>query len=210
MTKLDDDFPIRGWSRDTSIVFRKTREEWGGLSNMAAGFPIEVNDVEWSTSEALYQALRFPDHPEVQEMIRAEKGPMSAKMKSKPFRAECSRRDWDDIRIDVMYWCLQSKLVANEESFGALLRSTGKLDVVEDSSKDRFWGAVAANEERLEGRNVLGVLIMRLRRDYLLGDALWQSDRIAVPGPPFGRAIIGGKELSAGSIRALSRKDTLF
>jgi len=37
-----------------SAVFCKTKERFGGLSNMAAGFPLLVCGVECRTSEALY------------------------------------------------------------------------------------------------------------------------------------------------------------
>jgi ribA/ribD-fused uncharacterized protein len=151
------------------VSFRKTSEEWGGFSNMAAGFPIVVNNVEWRTSEALYQALRFPDFPEVQELIRTEKSPMSAKMVSKPHRHQSSRKDWDVVRIDLMYWCLRVKLTCNFNKFGELLRKSRNAEIVENSSKDRFWGAVPVNDDYLQGQNVLGVLITKLRQEWVIG-----------------------------------------
>lgn len=163
------DFPIRSWDVHSSVTFRKTSEEWGGFSNMAAGFPIVINDVEWRTSEALYQALRFPDFPEVQDLIRAEKSPMAAKMVSKPHRLQSSRKDWDDVRIDLMYWSLRVKLVCNFQRFGDLLRKSRNAEIVENSSKDRFWGAVPVNEDYLQGQNVLGVLIAKLRQEWVMG-----------------------------------------
>jgi len=69
------------------ISFRKTREEWGGLSNMCAGYPIEIQGIEIRTSEALYQSLKFPDHAFIQREILKQKSPMSAKMKAKKHRA---------------------------------------------------------------------------------------------------------------------------
>lgn len=207
---VQDDYPMRNWNRDTSIVFRKTREEWGWLSNMAAGFPIEIAGTVWSTSEALYQALRFPDHPEVQELILNEKSPMAAKMKSKPHRADSSRADWDDVRVEVMYWCLQAKLVANPNTFGDQLTSTKKLDIVEDSSKDRFWGAVAEDDERLAGRNVLGSLLMKLRREYVVGDELWATGTLAVPEPKFGHCRLMGRLVTPDQVGPVQSRDTLF
>lgn len=65
------------------MFFRKTKEEYGGLSNMAAGFPIELNGVRILSSEALYQAMRFPNHPDYQKEIIQQRSPMTAKMISK-------------------------------------------------------------------------------------------------------------------------------
>lgn len=84
---------VRTYSRKDSAIFRKTAERFGGLSNMAAGFPLRVNGVYIRTSEALYQACRFPHLPDVQRLIIAEASPMTAKMKSKPHRKN-SRPDW--------------------------------------------------------------------------------------------------------------------
>jgi hypothetical protein len=41
------------YRRAQCVVFRKTNERWGGLSNMAAGFPLWVNGIDIRTSEAI-------------------------------------------------------------------------------------------------------------------------------------------------------------
>lgn len=84
---------VRIYDPAGSAVFLKTRERFGGLSNMAAGFPLVVNGVPIRTSEALYQACRFPLKPEVQKLIIAERSPMTAKMRGKPYR-NFTRPDW--------------------------------------------------------------------------------------------------------------------
>ena len=161
------DYPLRSWEVWTSVTFRKTGEEWGGFSNMCAGFPIIVNGTRWANSEALYQAMRFPDFPDVQEMIRKEKSPMAAKMKSKPFRKEKSRADWEEVRIDAMWWSLVAKYSSNPIKFGNLLRESKSSDIVEHSHRDRFWGAVSVSDDYLYGQNVLGLLLTRLRRTVI-------------------------------------------
>jgi hypothetical protein len=50
---------------------------------MAAGFPLMVNDIAIRTSEALYQASRFPHRPDVQHEIIAQASPLVVKMKSR-------------------------------------------------------------------------------------------------------------------------------
>jgi len=152
----------RTYSRGECISFRKTDERFGGLSNMAPGFPLEVNGVRIRTAEALYQACRFPHLPKVQRLIIDEGSPMTAKMKSKPYRKD-SRPDWDAVRVRVMRWCLRVKLAQNWEKFGNLLLATGDRAIVEDSRKDDFWGAKPADDGMLIGENVLGRLLMELR-----------------------------------------------
>jgi ribA/ribD-fused uncharacterized protein len=148
-------------------AFRKTAEEFGGLSNMCGGFPLKINGIEILTSEALYQACRFPENPEIQEIILKEKSPITAKMKSKPHR-HLTRKDWDSKRATIMYWCLQVKLAQNFIKFGSLLETTYGKDIVEESSKDAYWGAIKSkeNETLLVGTNALGRLLMQLRKNY--------------------------------------------
>jgi ribA/ribD-fused uncharacterized protein len=153
---------FRTYPKTKSVSFRKTTEEFGGLSNMAPGFPLYVAGLRIRTAEALYQACRFPHMPDVQKLIMNESSPMTAKMRSKPYR-EQSRPDWDDVRIPIMKWCLRVKLAQNWSSFGKLLRETGSKPIVEDSRKDDFWGAKVGGDGELHGRNVLGRLLMELR-----------------------------------------------
>jgi type I restriction enzyme S subunit len=153
---------IRRYARSDCAVFHKTKEALGGLSNMAAGFPLEVEGVPIRTSEALYQACRFPHKPELQYLIIGERSPIAAKMRGKPFRHE-TRADWNEVRVAVMRWCLRVKLLQNWPKFSQLLAETGDRPIVEQSRKDRFWGAVPIDSDVLEGQNVLGRLLMELR-----------------------------------------------
>ena len=153
---------IRHYRRSEAVIFLKTREEFGGLSNMAAGFPLRVNGTQIRTSEALYQMCRFPHLPDVQRDILEQRSPMTAKMKSKPHRAD-SRPDWDQVRIRVMRWCLRVKLAQHWETFASLLESTGDRPIVEESRRDDFWGAKPTGDHLLVGMNILGRLLMELR-----------------------------------------------
>ena len=153
---------IREYDRAYSAVFLKTKERYGALSNMAGGFPLRVNGVDIRTSEALYQACRFPHLPKIQDKIIAERSPMTAKMKSKPHRQN-SRSDWDAVRVKIMRWCLQVKLAQNWNGFSDALLETGDLPIVEHSRRDDFWGAKPVDDTTLVGVNALGRLLMELR-----------------------------------------------
>ena len=152
----------RTYDRAASIVFLKTREAFGGLSNMAGGFPLCVNGIHIRTSEALYQVCRFPHLPAVQRTIIEQRSPMTAKMKSKKHQRQ-SRQDWDLVRVKIMRWCLQVKLIQNWGAFGTLLLATGDQPIVEQSRKDGFWGAEPVDKRTLVGVNALGRLLMELR-----------------------------------------------
>lgn len=155
------------YDAEQSCIFRKTKEQFGGLSNMASGFPLRINNIIIPSSEALYQACRFPNLPDVQSRILNQRSPMTAKMVGKPFR-EDTRADWDDVRIKIMRWCLKVKLAQNYFEFGKLLESTFDKQIVEDSSKDDFWGALRdkSDSNKLIGVNALGRLLMEIRHFY--------------------------------------------
>lgn len=145
------------------MVIHRTKDEFGGLSNMAGGYPLFVNGVRIATAEALYQACRFPHLSRVQQLIIGQVSPMTAKMQSKAYRTD-TRDDWDLIRFKIMRWCLRVKLAQNFEEFGRLLMATGNLQIVEQSRKDDYWGAKLSDDgENLVGENVLGRLLMELR-----------------------------------------------
>jgi ribA/ribD-fused uncharacterized protein len=175
---------LRTYDRQNCITFRKTAEKFGGLSNMAGGYPLFVNGIRILTSEALYQACRFPRMPDVQRLIIAERSPMTAKMRSKPYR-DGSRVDWDSVRTKIMRWCLNVKLIQNWEKFSSLLLETENKPIVEDSRKDDFWGAKPVDEETLIGINVLGRLLMQLREDVKSGVITSKTIIQPLPIPDF-------------------------
>ena len=172
---------FRSYKRAESIVFSKTKEGFGGLSNMAAGFPLRVSSVYIRTSEALYQACRFPHLPEVQRLIIEEASPMTAKMKGKPYRKN-SRPDWEQVRVKIMRWCLRVKLALNWSDFSRLLLATTDRAIVEESRKDDFWGAKVVDGETLVGVNALGRLLMELREEIKQGhdDRLRRVEPLAI------------------------------
>jgi ribA/ribD-fused uncharacterized protein len=133
---------------------------------MAGGYPLLVNGLRYFTSEHLYQCFRFPHCLEAQRKTMAPTSPMGAKMAGKAYRKDHSRKDWEDVRVDVMRFCLRVKLAQHRNKFGALLLSTGEKPIVEESHKTDFWAAKATDTNRLEGENNLGILLVALREEF--------------------------------------------
>jgi type I restriction enzyme S subunit len=161
---------LRKYIKEECIVFKKTHESFEGLSNMAAGYPIKLENINILTSEALYQCCRYPHLSNVQKLIISERSPMIAKMVSKKYTKE-TRVDWNDIRINVMRWVLRVKLLNNFNTFGKLLMTTGNKYIVEESRRDDFWGTKLQSDGTLVGANILGRLLMELREQYVKIDA---------------------------------------
>lgn len=177
-----DHSKLRTYIRSECVVFYTTTAPFGGLSNMASGYPIVVNGEKIRTSEALYQACRFPSRPDVQQFIVEEPNPMVAKRKTMPFRPE-TRPDWDVIRHKIMRWSIQVKLAQNYARFGELLLETGNRPIVEQSRKDDYWGAFVKEDGLLVGQNVLGRLLMELRM-RLQGESAEDLRVVAPPSLP--------------------------
>jgi len=168
MVITEKKYATREYKANEVVWFRKTKEAYGGLSNMCSGYPLRINGHKILTSEAIYQACRFPNLPDVQQLIIEQKSPMTAKMKSKPHRIH-TREDWDNVRVLIMRWSLQVKLAQNFIKFGKLLEETYPKQIVEDSRKDKFWGAVREKNDKntFIGVNALGRLLMELRQKYM-------------------------------------------
>ena len=196
---------FRTYDTVASVVFLKTKARFGGLSNMAPGFPLQVNGTCIRTSEALYQACRLPHRPDVQRRIIDERSPMTAKMRSKPYRHD-SRRDWDQVRVNVMRWCLRVKLAQNWDIFSELLLDTGERSIVERSRKDDFWGAKPVDERTLVGMNVLGRLLMELREAV---KSKPRENLLRVEPLPIKDFLLGGHPIKPVAVRTLKRAETV-
>lgn len=202
-------------------VFCRTKEQYGGCSNMAGGFSLRVNGISILTSEALYQVLRFPDHPELQQRIIGARSPMTAKMITKPHRQTKNRTDWDAVRFKLMRWCIRAKLLQNWEKFSAVLLETGEKYIVEKSTKgDDLWGAVEvkpgtpaqrrAKKIRAEyfetpempaghlvGYNIMGRLLQELRENVKKGTDPMSRDFTELAPLPIGNFLFLGEPIGA-------------
>lgn len=148
------------------IAFTKVKLPFGWLGNMSP-FPIIYEGKEYLTTEALFQALRFTKRPDIQELIRLEKSPMSAKLVAKG-KVEFMDDNilYSDKDIDNMRLCLRLKLEQHPELKEAL-KATGNTPIIEDCSNrphgsGLFWGS-EKTENGWNGQNILGVLWMEER-----------------------------------------------
>ncbi|THF51738.1 NADAR family protein [Flavobacterium supellecticarium] len=158
----------RTYNVNEVIAFSKTSGKFGGLSNMAPGYSLFVNETNIANTEILYQACRFPLFPSIQQEIISQTNPMEAKEISRKYN-QYTRQDWEEVKFDIMSWCLQIKLLQNYDKFSALLISTYAKPIVEYSTKDDVWGAIPTDSNTLKGKNALGRLLMQMREVYLKG-----------------------------------------
>ncbi len=186
---------IRNYNKKECITFKSTSGKYGALSNMAPGFPITVNDIIIKNVELLYQALRYPRHPEIQKKIISYSSPISAKQYAR-LHIEKTRFDWDVQRFKIMKFCIQLKLHQNKELFSKALLSTKNLSIVEFTKEDKIWGATDEGEY-YSGTNALGRLLMELRENLKNDDF-----RISIPDIP--NLTFMNKDINLDSIKFIS------
>lgn len=159
------------------VWFFSKENKYFELSNMFSGMPIKFNGKTWNSSEALYQACKYPPNimicpktnpdcepKDVRKRILNSKTPMQAKMTQKCAK-DYIRKDWDDVKINAMLWVLKLK-AQQHKKFRDVLKSTGYKVIVEKSRKDCYWGCKEVNvcdREFFIGFNVLGKLLMHVR-----------------------------------------------
>lgn len=174
--QINKDLEPRSYPQNNCAAFRRSRDAHGDLSNMTWGFALTVNKLRFQGPEGLYQALKYPDRPEIQRQIAGARSGMDAKRTAYEHSHQLAQ--WNSIRINAMAFTLAVKLNQHPGRFGRALAETARLDVVENSLRDPFWGAKPANGA-LNGVNVLGRLLTALR-DHLqdAGDARQAAERL--------------------------------
>jgi len=152
-----------------SIWFKKVAEEYGWMGNMAP-YPINFNGKIWLTSEALFQSMRY-NIDSIKEIIRVEKSPMGAKMKSKKFRDQMVVVPMSDQDVENMRKCVRMKFDQHPKLKKDLI-ATGNSPIYENignrnGERHKFWGSKMVNEFEGDGNNMMGKILMDLRDEYL-------------------------------------------
>ncbi len=142
---------------------KRTKDQFGGLSNFASGFPLKVGDLTFKTPQHLLEVCKFPDHPDVQDTIVKQVNQIFITGITKD-NLEKVRADWDDVKDSVMEWILTLKYTQHE-AFKTVLEKTGSKTIVNRSGVDKYWGAAQLTNGKgvLVGTNKLGELLTKIR-----------------------------------------------
>lgn len=138
--------------------------EFYPLCNFSS-FQVEWRGRLWPTSEHAYQAAHFFETaPELAEQIYSSRSAHEAYKLAKA-NGDKAPQDWHDVKESIMLDICRHKLQQHEYVRTKLLE-TGDALIVEDSSKDGFWGW---GQDR-KGRNALGKIWMQLRAELREGE----------------------------------------
>lgn len=138
-----------------TIKFWGANNPNGYLSNFYES-DFTINGVTYPTVEHYFQAKKF-EGSKYEDYILKLKTPKETAREGKR-RDFPLRKDWEQVKEDVMYTALRAKFTQSLELTTKLIE-TGDANLVEDSPYDYYWG-VGRNKT---GQNRLGILLMRLR-----------------------------------------------
>lgn len=138
-----------------TILFYETDKPYGCFSNFSR-HPIVIEGATWPTSEHYFQAAKFTDRKDVDEVRSAPTPFLAARLGRE--RQRSFRNDWDIVRDTIMRAALHAKFTQHDDLF-AILLSTHDATLVEHTRNDRYW----ADGGDGSGLNMLGKLLGELR-----------------------------------------------
>lgn len=130
------------------------RGEYFFLSNFYMAI-VTYNGCTFTNSEAAFQAQKCTDPEAIKNFCY-----MSPSEAKKHGRRVILRKDWEDMKIDIMHKIVYAKFTQNPELKEKLL-ATGDSYLEEDNNwGDCFWGTVNGI-----GKNHLGKILMQVRKE---------------------------------------------
>lgn len=134
-------------------AIRKFREDYYFLSNFYK-CKVTYNGITYENSEAAFQAQK--------DLSRSEEFASLCPGKAKKLGKQVNlRKDWEKVKIGIMYDLLKCKFDQNPELKEKLLETGDRLLIESNNHHDTFWGVC-----KEKGQNNLGKLLMRLRKSY--------------------------------------------
>ena len=97
--------------------------------------------------------------PEIQEKIRLLESPMDAALEGRN-RHNPLRKDWEDVKDDIMRYAVREKFRQNTVIMEDLLE-TGDSIIIEHTKNDSYW----ADGGDGTGKNMLGKILMEVRAE---------------------------------------------
>ena len=127
------------------ILFYLRKEENGWLSNFERSSQ-KIDGVSYPTNEHYYQCMKTSD-TRIRDFIRFAPNPHCAMVAGRGLRPKEIVKDWDGLKVGIMYRGLKAKFSQNP-ALRTKLINTGEATLHEDSPTDKFWG--------IKGEDMLG------------------------------------------------------
>lgn len=142
------------------VEFWLPKGKYGFLCNFYKA-PTIIDGKEYKTNEHFFQSQKFVGKIQEQYIMDLETARQSAREgKRRDFPL---RKDWDEVKEDIMYKGLMAKFEQHPLLKKKLLETAGK-SLFEVSPYDDYWGTYKDNT----GKNRLGILLERVREELLI------------------------------------------
>jgi ribA/ribD-fused uncharacterized protein len=132
---------------------------------------IEHQGISYKNVETYYVAMKIKNDQQIdgkyigyvdcRELISKIKNPGDVKRFGRTLKI---RKDWDDVKLDVMLWGVREKF--KKEELKEMLLATGDQDLIEGNWwHDNFFGVCTCGPCQGGGQNNLGKIIMKVREE---------------------------------------------
>ncbi len=142
---------------ENEIKFYSEDANYGEFSNFAP-YAIKLKNKIWATTEHYFQAQKF-EKQTYQDKIRNAESPMMAAQLGRS-RKERILKNWDNIKLNVMYDAVKAKFTQYPE-LTQLLLDTKEAKIIEHTENDDYWGDGGDGK----GKNMLGKILMKIREE---------------------------------------------
>lgn len=133
-------------------------KEFRGLYHFLSNFheaSVYWDGITYRNNEAAFQSAKLVDKNE-----RLQFTDMSPNEAKKLGRVVALRKDWEDVKLNIMYEIVKAKFTQNEGLTIRLLETGDALLEEGNHWGDRYWGTVNGI-----GENHLGKILMRVRAE---------------------------------------------
>lgn len=121
------------------------------LSNFYSS-PVTYNGITFQNAEAAYHSQKDPARANEFKNLN----PSEAKQLGRRVRL---RKDWESIKLDIMYKIVTEKFRQNPKLAKKLLDTSNKTLIEGNTWNDTYWGVCNG-----KGNNHLGKILMRVRK----------------------------------------------
>ena len=118
---------------------------------------IELDGIVYRNAEAAYQAMKSNDSLVKVKFINLN----GASAKALGKRIEL-RKDWNDIKLDIMYEIVKAKFIQNPTIAKLLIDTNDKVIIEGNNWGDIYWGICNG-----KGENNLGKILMKVRKEIM-------------------------------------------
>ena len=131
-----------------------------GFSNFSP-HPVTTDLGTFPTSEALFQAHKSPYNIEYVEKQKIARSPIISK--NLGIKVDC-RLDWNDVKYDIMYNVIKTKIQQHPEIKQNLL-NTNLRPIIYHTHFDSYWGIGDG-----QGQNMIGEILEKLRTYFYFNE----------------------------------------